>query len=239
MKKSDIILLSIMISVFLGSILAYFTSSWIIGLLSIMLFCTIICIGFMLIKKKNNYISRDDFVNNLLLLGKEKSNQYIKRLYPDIVEADGNMIIQNETLISNCIKYSALGEEDVAVQYRTCKKLGLSKIIIFTNYADKKAMNLSFRLDIPTTVYPMKKLYSLLKTKRILENKSTAVLKKRGIANILNNLAYVPIKYFALSSISTALLSFVVPMKIYYLIFALINALLGIIVFFLSKRQSA
>ena len=124
------------------------------------------------------------------------------------------------------VRLNPIGSVLIAMYGATIGKLGILGIEATTNQAC-------------CACYPMKKLYSLLKTKRILENKSTAVLKKRGLNNILNNLAYVPIKYFALSSISTALLSFVVPMKIYYLIFALINALLGIIVFFLSKRQSA
>lgn len=235
MKKSDAVILSLMISVLAGGIFAYITSNWWIGLGAVIVFICFFVFCSSSIKKKNGNVSKEDFINTLLVYGKEKSNEYIKMLYPDSVLVD-DKIIDGDTVISNNFKFSPLNEEDVAACFRYAKKHGLKNAIIFTNIADKKALNLSYRLDLPISIFNYRKTYSTLKSKGLLPNKSETVLKKRGIKSILNDFAFIPIKYFALSSISTAFFSIFVPLKLYYLAFALINAILGIVVFFLNKR---
>lgn len=235
MKKSDIIILSLMLSILLASVLAYFSNSWVIAIFAMLSFLVLLICAFLLKTKKSSNISRDDFVNNLLLLGKDKSLDYIRLLYPDLTPLD-DKFIHNNSLISNNIRYSGLGEEDIAVCYRKALQEGLNKIIIFCYFADKRAMNLAYRLSIPTVVYSTKKLYNMLKAKKLLPNKQSAILKRKGIKTILSQLAFIPVKYFAFSSMSTAIMSIFIPFKLYYLIFATINACLGIIVFFLNKR---
>lgn len=237
MKKSDVIILSIMISVLFASILAYFSNSWLVAILSLIFFLILFISLFLLKKNKTANISRDDFINNLLLLGKDKSTEYIKMLFNDIQPFEDKFVCEN-ALISNNIKYSGLSEEDIAVCYRKAIQNNFYKIIIFCYYADKKAMSLAYRLSVPTVVYSSKKLYNMLRSKKFLPSKEIAVLKKKGIKTILNQFAFIPVKYFAFSSMSSAFLSLIIPFKLYYLIFACINAVLGIIAFFLNKRTA-
>ncbi len=175
------------------------------------------------------------FLQELLLKGKEKSNEYIRMLFPKCV--NGEPMIQDKTLIINKIRYSPLGEEDIADCYRQTMSNNCDKAIIFANYADKKALNLSFKLPLSVTIYNFRKLYSLLKEKNLLPETASVKLKKRGVKEIISNLRYIPIKYFAISSISTALLSLIVPFKIYYLVFASINALIGITITVINKKE--
>lgn len=237
MKKSDVVILSLMISVLLASILAYFSNSWLIAVLSLIFFLVLFISAFLLKKNRSSNISRDDFVNNILLLGKEKSFEYINLLYPNMQTLD-DKYIHGDCLISNNIKYSGLGEEEIAICYRKAKQENLKKIVIFCYFADKKAMSLAYRLSIPTVVYSSKKLYNLLKSKDLLPSKENAILKKKGIKTIFSQLAFIPVKYFAFSSMSSAFLSLIIPFKLYYLIFACINAIIGIVVFFINKRMA-
>lgn len=237
MKKSDVIILSLMISFVLASILAYFSNSWLIAVLSLIFFLVLSISLFLMKKNRTSNISRDDFVNNLLLLGKEKSLEYINLIFPDMQAFEDKYVFE-KSLISNNIKYSGLGEEDVAACFRKAKENNFDKIVIFCHYADKKAMSLAYRLSIQTVVYSTKKLYNMLRSKKLLPEKENAILKKKGIKTIFSQLAFIPVKYFAFSSMSAAFLSLFIPFKLYYLIFACINAILGIVVFFLNKRAA-
>lgn len=236
MKNSDMIILALMLCVLAGGVFAYITASWIIGFGAIVVFICFFIFCSASIKKRNRYISREDFITALLIDGKEKSNLYIKCLYPTAEFRDEKFIC-DETLICNCFKFSALNEEDVASCFRYAKKHGLKKAVIFTNNADKRALNLSYRLDLPILVYNYKKFYSTLKSGGFLPDKNgERLLKKQNLKAILSGFAFIPVKYFAWSSISTAFLSIFLPMKIYYLVFAVINAVLGIAVCILNRK---
>lgn len=233
MKKSDIIILSIAVCLVTGGIIAYITESFIVGILSAIIFLIIAFLLFSM-KKNSNRISKEVFIQELLLKGKEKSNKYIRLLFPNCT--NDKPMIQNKTLIINKIKYSSLGEEDIADCYRQAVSNSCDKAIIFANNVDKKALNLSFKLPIKVTIYNYRKLYSLLKEKNLLPENASVKLKKRGIKEIILNLRYIPIKYFAISSISTALLSLIVPFRLYYLIFAAVNVLIGITITIINKK---
>lgn len=233
MKKSDIIILSIAVCLVSGGMLAYITESFVVGILSAIIFMIISFLIFSM-RKKSNRISKEAFIQDLLLEGKNKSNEYIRKLFPNIT--DGELMIQNSTLIMNKIRYSSIGEEDIADCYRQAITNNCNKVILFSNNADKKALNLSYKLPITITVYNYRKLYSLLKEKDLLPDKPSINLKKRGIKAIILDLRYIPVKYFAISSISTALLSLIVPLRIYYLVFATINAIIGITISIINKK---
>lgn len=234
MKKSDIVILSIAVCLVTGGIIAYITDSLGVGILSAVIFLIIAFLLFSM-KKKSNRVSKEVFLQELLLKGKEKSNEYIRMLFPNSTNVEP--IIQDKTLIINKIRYSSIGEEDIADCYRQTVSNNCDKAIIFANNVDKKALNLSFKLPISVTIYNYRKLYSLLKEKNLLPENASVKLKKRGVKEIILNLRYIPIKYFAISSISTALLSLIVPFRIYYLIFATINALIGIAITVINKKE--
>lgn len=236
MKNSDIVILALMLCFLAGGVFAYITASWAIGFGAIVVFACFFIFCSALKQKSNRYVSREVFITTLLIDGKEKSNVYIKCLYPQAEFRDEKFIC-DDTLICNLFKFSALNEEDVASCFRYAKKHNLKKVIIFTNNADKKALNLSYRLDMSILVYNYKKFYSMLKSVGVLPDKnSETVLKKQNLKAIISGFAFIPVKYFAWSSISTAFLSIVLPLKLYYLVFAVINAVLGIIVFVLNRK---
>lgn len=237
MKQSDVILLSIMISVLLSCIFAYLSNSWTVGIIAIIVFFVLSCGALLLIKKRDKGLKKDDFLNNLLLMGKDESDKYLRKLYPDLIQSEARFLSQDR-LISNCVKYSALGEEDVASNYRYAKKVNAKEIIIFTHNADKRALNLAYRLDIPTKIINFKNFYKMLKKDNLLPPTNNVLLKRRSLKSVITGLAYIPIKYFAFSCISTAIMSLFVPLKLYYLIFSAINALIGIGAFAIQQKQT-
>lgn len=232
MKKSDKLIITVVIFLFSFALLCYLLDNLIALPLSITI-SILFLLSVNLIKPKNN-ITVDEFAKRILLLGKEESDKLIEKLNPTALKKDFGYI-SDDLIILNKVKYSPLSEEDVASAYRIAIKEGASEVLLYCLRVDKKALFLINELLIKIKPISIKKMYSSLKKISALPDKPPKI-KRKGIKGLIVGLCYIPSKHFLLISVVLSLMSLVSPIKLYYLIFAFIDALIGLVIEIIKRK---
>lgn len=236
MKMSDRIIFSIVAFLLFFALFAYLFNSYLIALLLSFGLC-LVCFFIMSHIKRKDVISTDAFAKRLLLLGKEESDKLIEKLHPTAVKTDYGYLL-DDTIVINKIKYSSLSEEDIASSYRLAVKENIDKVKIYCLKVDKRGILLINELLIKVETVNIKKMYNELKRGSLLPEKPPK-LKKKGIKGLFVGLIFIPTKGFLFASVSLAILSLLSPIKLYYLVFAFTNALIGLIVEIIKNRRQA
>lgn len=223
---------------------SYITDSFIIGLCIVALVISAI---FFFTKKFYNKdeekISKKDYMRTLLLEGKDYILEQMRKVFSAFytteiikegvtIEINGNRII-----IYNGFKFNALNEEDVANAYRAAKYLETEEIYFFYNTANRRALTLSNYISCKAHLLSYKSFYRLAKKANVLPPKIKTKKPRRWGLIFKSVASYANIKYFLFAAVSTGLLSIVTPLRTYYLIFAIVNLILAIIIVIITSKQ--
>ncbi|MBQ7653287.1 MAG: hypothetical protein IJS93_02850 [Clostridia bacterium] len=230
MKKSDLVVFGILTFAFTFSIATYtFKRVW-LSLTIAIAFSVAYCCIVLLARKRARFEKKEDFERNLLLSGKPRSNELIKSLYENAQEITPELLLLDDTLVLNAVKYGGIGEEDIASLYRKSLETKANKAIVYMRKIDKNALTLARSLPLKIDFFDLKKLYGKLKENNLLNYVEDAPKARPKLKDVLSGIKGVPPKYFLFTAIACALSSVFLPMKIYYLIVAAINAAFGIVV---------
>ena len=190
----------------------------------------------LLTRKRKKYKSKEDFERELLLKGKDGTNEILKTLYDKASEIEPQYFLDREKLVVNGIKYGGIGEEDVAQIYRKSQALDVKNAVVYMRRIDKNALALARSLPLKFDFFDLKKLYGEMKEKNLLTFAETTPRVRPKIKDVLQGVKNVPPKYFLFTAVTCALTSVFLPMKLYYLIVAGVNAIIGITIIALNYK---
>ena len=129
-------------------------------------------------------------------------------------------------------KFSASSMDDISKFYRTAKSNDLNNVYVLSKLNDRNTVLFANSLDIDFSFVPSRKVYKFLLKRNCLPKsiiKKRAKMKKSDLKEILSNIFIKKrAKYFFISGITLGLLSFVTPIKAYYIVICVICILLGI-----------
>jgi|GEM_PF-4387643 len=239
MKLSDAILFGIMIMAISLALSVYFFNNFAIGVSIGVCVCIIYVCTLLAFKKRTKYENKEIFCKTILLNGKEASNKLILALHPTAVEIAPNIFKYKNGYVVNGIKYSAFGEEDVAQIYRKALSENVENAVVFMRKIDKNALTLATSLPLTFTFFDLKKLYRLTKEKELLPKLENNKRKRIPLKEKIIGIGKIPIKYFLFASLTCALSSLVLPLKIYYLSASALNLILGIIALVINRKNQA
>ncbi len=129
-------------------------------------------------------------------------------------------------------KFSPSSLDDISKFYRSAKSNNISEVYVLSKLNDRSTVLFSRSLDIEFCFVPSRKVYKFLQKKNCLPQsiiKKKTKIKKSDLKDILSNVFVKKrAKYFFMSGVSLGLLSFLTPIKVYYIIVSAICILLGI-----------
>lgn len=213
-------------------------SFFLAGLLSIILFsviCTII--EWVKSRTKSSTYSLDKFNKHLSLMGSAYTlNLYAKTNKLDVDLIKNNTLINDKTKIISLFRYSDIGIEDIASTFRNAFENDIETIKIICKGVSRDALNLAETLPIKYEFIKGNLLYKQLKITNTLPTLITiekTKLKNFSIKNFLDIiLSTANTKHYIFSGAILGIMSFIVPMKLYYILvstFSFLTALLTLI----------
>lgn len=175
----------------------------------------------------------------LALMPRDKQTELFYSLVPDerkISIKTPYFLYQNgddRVLVATLYRFLNLTQEDIASAYREGVKEKVSEIIILTRARERKTLTLTALLPIRFTFPDKYTVHRALKKHNALPPKPERPqkVKIKVDKNHLFSTIFNPkrAKLYMFSAISLALLSFITPLKNYYLIASLVPFTLGVI----------
>ena len=227
-----IILSSILIFIIFATIYLNIKNFFFSITLSLLIYLLIVIVYKSLKKHTNKNISYIDFINYLALQG----NNYTVNLIFEIIEEKDkkifdNCIIVNDTAIFPIIKFSNISMDNIANVYNFSKKNNLTNIKIIYSNIDKKTLLFANNLDVNIDFINANLLYNKLKKYKklpyfdnnniIKHKKNKDVIKYLNNSNTSRKLTILGLFFIALS--------FITPLKIYYLVIGSITIFISIL----------
>lgn len=233
-KVSDKIAICISAAVLLYIAGAYITNSYLLGGVFALLGAGATIAWDKLRPRHTKGVSYTDFVNDMLLEGKAKSNEYLRRLYP-VGEEDGEDAYydQKGNYIVNAIGYSKVGEEWAAKIYRKLKGKR-PQMVVATMDIDRKALSILSRVATDVKILRPKEMLRRL-GKVGVQPEGKPAKTRLGWKVWLSALSYRHALLFAMTAGGCLVMSIWLPVKIYYYVFASINAALCLAVLVIKK----
>ena len=210
---------------------AYITNNWLwSGLLGLLSSGLAICLAKAIPARKRMSLAK--FGQCLLLEGKTLSNRYLFALYPP--KEPQSMDVEwykddKDSVVFNLYGFGKLGEETAAKIYRTAKQQNATMCAVLTNGIDRKALSILSYMHCPIVFVKVRQLY--------------AQASKEGMPDLPRPKRHIEVKeilrsiptpraalYLLLASLSSLLLSFLLPIKNYYRISSLVLAILSALV---------
>ena len=191
------------------------------------------------LKPKSKDMRVDETPVYLALMPRDKQTELFFNLVPIekrisiktpyfVYEIDGKL-----TLVAVLYRFFNLTQEDIASAYREGEKEGVREIIILTRARERKTLTLTALLPIKFTFPDKYTVHHALKKHNALPPKplKPKKVKIKGDKDYILSTIFNPkrAKLYMLSAISLALLSFITPLKNYYLIGSLVPFTLSII----------
>ncbi len=240
----DKALLIIVLSLLIFLLSSYISGSYIAGLAVLSLSALIY---FFLIKtirfKKSQAYDKKEYMRHMLLEGKEYVNEGLRRVFASFYEttliSEGVTLKLGERkiLIYNGLKFGALSEEDVASAYRAARRENIEEIYFLFNSADRRAFALANSIEQKIHLMPFKVFFKLAERANALPALSKIKKPRRWGLIFKSAISYINIKYFLFAAFSTAILSLLTPLRVYYIIFSSINVVLAIVVAIISAKE--
>lgn len=213
-------------------------SFFLAGVFSIILFAVICAIiEWLKSRKKTTAYSLDKFSKQLSIMG----NPYVINLYAktyglDINLIKNNTIIQDNTLIISIYKFSDIGVEDIANTFRTALESDIKNIKIICKGVSRDALMLAESLPVNFVFIKGNALFKQLKATQsvppLLEMKKTTI-KNFSFKNFFDLiLSSANTKHYIFSGAILGIMSFIAPMKLYYIListFSFLTALLTLL----------
>lgn len=163
-----------------------------------------------------------------------RGNEYIVKL---LLSAIKNTKIENGcnyVLLENCaiiadFKFSALGISDMCSICNLAKKLERKSIFVITKGIDRKAFQIANIENVQVKTIKIKEVYKFLKKHDSLPDLKR-VRQKPSLSLIFQTvLSRQNFKNYAFSGVVLTLVSFITPLKLYYLILGSVSVLLALL----------
>lgn len=186
--------------------------------------------------EKNNWkhYPKNKLYTQLALLG----NSYTLGLYADAekinFDGDGNYCVNDGALYFCAFRFSVLTYDDVAASYRISLNEKTSRTIIICNKVSREVMIFAATLYDDYTFITAADLYKLLKEKEALppfiQYKKQKKKNSITFSGIIDTV-FSPFntRYYLFTGIILALMSFITPLKTYYIISASVALLFALI----------
>ncbi len=177
-------------------------------------------------KKNKSEISVSDAENALSLMGNEQLDFFFERTPPAYApeQKDGGFIFfRNDVkhFVAPNYKFSPTSADDVARFYRAAKKNRADSVIVLGRQPSRNVLVFASSLDVRFVFLSSGKLHKYLLKQNALMPKPRKTKKpsKPSLKTVFNGIFLKDrAKYYLLSGISVAFLSFLTPYKIYYLV---------------------
>ncbi len=211
--------------------------------------CICVCNALANRKRKSIEMTMEEMPVYLALMDRQKQTELFFSLVPDAQKGNFNSpyftYIENgkRTLVAVLYRYFNLTQEDIASAYREAQKEEVDKIIILTRKWERKTLTLTAVLPIPFyfpdkfTVYKALKKHNALPKKPPLPKKKERQkisIKEQFTAIFTEKRA----KYFLFSALTLIIMSFLTPLKNYYLIASIIPFTFSAVCYFYKGNSS-
>ncbi|MCL2631050.1 MAG: hypothetical protein FWD49_05980 [Firmicutes bacterium] len=252
-KTLDKIIFSLAVIFIIFSWGLYATKSYLVAFIITFVGYTAVSILFALLvsrKKRFSGISPQEMANSLALLGHNETAKIFYNTLPDSlkVKLEPPFFVSlehgKETLTMANYKFSGTTADEVARAYRKCKDENLENIKILSRGTEKRVLLIASNLDINITFPDLRTIKRYLHCKNALPEKLVSHGKKKRVRPDFKALAETAlsrgrIKYYILTGTMLFLMSFLTPLKLYYMIMATIPlALAGISAVFAIKNDA-
>lgn len=201
---------------------------------------------FVMIKPKREHMKVEEMPVYLALMPRDEQTRLFYALVPDhqkIKIKSPYFTFQKEdkkVLVACLYRFLNLTQEDIGMAYREGVKEEVNEIIMLTRARERKTLTLTALLPIKFTFPDKYTVFRTLKKHNALPPKPIKPKKvkiKTDKALILSTIFDGKrVKLYLFSALTLALLSFITPLKNYYLICALIPLALGLISYLKVKR---
>ena len=138
------------------------------------------------------------------------------------IENGSNYILLEKSIIIANFKFSALGGSDVANVCKTAKKHGKNHVYLITKSIDRHAWQIANLEDINIEIVKAKQVYKFLAKHNALPVLKKPRQKFSFKALLQTILSRRNFKNYAFSGAVLVLVSFLTPLKIYYIVFGTI-----------------
>ncbi|MEG1509468.1 MAG: hypothetical protein RR454_03315 [Clostridia bacterium] len=181
-----------------------------------------------LIKQKQCNISFNNFVFDCYILGSEFVYDKLLNLLDNFKKQDKYLTSDTE-LICYFEKNSNVSAEDLIALNQKAVKLNIDDIYIIYKRLDRSSLSILDKLPKKFYFVSLKKVFSILKKHNLVVLSSTK--KFRQSPSVIFNLIFSRnnIKHYLFTAVILALISFITPLKNYYLILSAISCLLSIL----------
>ncbi len=152
-----------------------------------------------------------------------RGNEYVVSLLKGIlkdpdISAGSNYILLDRSIIVANFKFSALGIPDIGAAAMLAKKYDRGRIFLICKNVDRRAYTVAQLEGVRLTLVRVKAVYKLLKKHGALPNLKP-VKEKITLKSILQRiLMRSNFKGYAFSGVLLVLVSFITPLKLYYII---------------------
>jgi len=181
-------------------------------------------------KKKNKPYSADRLALEFCIRG----NDYIVKLLLSAIKNDkiengcNYILLENSAIIAD-FKFSALTISDMCSICNLAKKLERKSVFVITKGIDRKAFQIANIENVRVRTIKIKEVYRFLKKHDSLPDLKR-VKQKPSISLIVQTvLSRQNFKNYAFSGAVLTLVSFITPLKVYYLILGSISVLLALL----------
>lgn len=177
-------------------------------------------------RKNKSVITVSEMENALALMGNEQLDFFLERVPPAYKPEKydcGFIFFRNDAkiFVAPNYKFSPTSADDAARFYRAAKKQRADTVIVLGRQPSRGVMVLTSNLEVRFRFLQSNKLHKFLLNQNALMPKPRKVKKplKPSFRAVFNGFFLRErAKYFLLSGISIAALSFLTPYKIYYIV---------------------
>lgn len=154
-------------------------------------------------------------------------------------ESDKKYFIEKQEMTYANFKFGKTVADDIAVIYRLAIKNDVKSVKLYAGEIDRNALLLASGLPLEINYIKPKELLKILNNRGIMPaliKRKKANPRVRAEAVYKTAFSAQATVYYLFSGLMTALLSFITPLKIYYLIMSSISLILAIISAFVRKK---
>ena len=199
-----------------------------------------ICIAGIEKKQKVKAMKLKKFNTYMIVYGFDTISETIEKILPGSQKKNGYMLTASNAVIMPTYKFSKVNKDDIIKAYRTAISENATDVYIIGIEADREALLFSTTLsDKKFFFIPSKVFYKAAKANNILPKDTISVksekIRFKDILLILfskNNA-----KRFLVASVFLLLLSFLTPLKNYYLAISAVTLLFAVISLFSKNAK--
>lgn len=199
-----------------------------------------ICIAGIEKKQKEKAMKLKKFNTYMIVYGFDTIAETIEKILPGSQKKNGYMLTASNAVIMPTYKFSKVNKDDIIKAYRTAISENATDVYIIGIEADREALLFSTTLsDKKFFFIPSKVFYKAAKANNILPKDTISVksekIRFKDILLILfskNNA-----KRFLVASVFLLLLSFLTPLKNYYLAISAVTLLFAVISLFSKNAK--